>query len=68
VSLWSRIREFLSSSGAGGEAAAREEYGMPDRGETALDQNRSGSLVEWEEEQLAKDELDELKPPRDPAP
>jgi hypothetical protein len=64
----SRIRSWFSSFGAGDEAADREEFGIPDRGEAELDRDLSGSFAEREGAELAQDELDELRPPRDPAP
>ena len=68
VAVFSRIRSWLFSSGAEDEAAEREEYGTADRGEAELDRDLSGSFAEREGAELAKDELDELEPPPDPAP
>jgi hypothetical protein len=68
VAVLSRIRSWFSSFGAGDEAADREEYGTPDRGEAELERDLSGSFAEREGAELAQDELDELRPPRDPAP
>ena len=62
------IRRLFSSSGSDDEAAQREEYGIPDRGETELQQDRLGPLAESEGAEAAQAGLDELKPPRDPAP
>jgi hypothetical protein len=62
------IRRLFPSSGAAAEAAEREEYGVPDRGEAELDRDRFGTFAEREGAELAEDELDELKPPPDPAP
>jgi hypothetical protein len=68
VAVLGRIRSWFSSFGAGDEAADREEYGTPDRGEAELERDRSGSFAEREGAELAQDELDEFRPPRDPAP
>jgi hypothetical protein len=68
VGLGDWIRRRISSSGAGNEAAQREEYGIPDRGEAELERDRFGSFAETEGSETAKDELSEFEPPRDPAP
>jgi hypothetical protein len=68
VAVLGRIRSWFSSFGAGDEAAEREEYAIPDRGEAELDRDLSGSFAEREGAELALDELDELRPPPDPAP
>jgi hypothetical protein len=68
MGVLSRIRSWFSSSGGEDEVAAREEYGTADRGEAELDRDLSGSFAEREGAELAKDELDELEPPPDPAP
>jgi len=62
------LRRLFSSSGADDEAARREEYGLPDRGEVELERDRLGSFAGDEAARAAEDELDELKAPRDPAP
>jgi hypothetical protein len=63
------IRRLFSSSGTDDEAAQREEYGVPDRGEAELERDRLGrTLAESEGAEAAQAGLDELKPPRDPAP
>jgi hypothetical protein len=50
------------------EAAEREDYGIPDRGRVELERDSVGSFAETEGAQAAEDELEEFKPPRDPAP
>jgi hypothetical protein len=62
------IRRLFSSSGREDEAAEREEYGLPDRGEAELGRGRSGSFAGAEGAEVAADELDEFKAPPDPAP
>ena len=62
------IRRLFPSSGAEDEAAEREEYGLPDRGEAELEQGRLGSFAGAESAQAAQEELDEFKAPPDPAP
>jgi hypothetical protein len=62
------VRGLYSSIGRDDEAAEREEYGVPDRGELELERDRLGPFAESEAAEAAKAELDELKPPRDPAP
>ena len=68
VSFGDWIRRLFSSSGSDGEAAQREEYGIPDRGETELQRDQLGPFAESEGAEAAQAGLDELKPPRDPAP
>jgi hypothetical protein len=66
VGTW--IRGLFSSSRADDEAAEREEYGVPERGEHESERARLGSFADAEATEAAADELDELKAPRDPAP
>jgi hypothetical protein len=61
------IRRLFSSGGTEDEAAQREEYGIPDRGEAELQRDRLGPLAESEGAAAAQAGLDELKAPRDPA-
>jgi hypothetical protein len=68
VGLGDWIRRRVSSWGAGSEAAQREEYGAPDRGEAELERDRFGSFAETEGAETAEAELSEFEPPRDPAP
>jgi hypothetical protein len=68
VGLGDWIRRLLSSTRADDEAAEREEYGTPDRGQAELERDRRGSFAGAEAAQAAEDELAEFKPPRDPAP
>jgi hypothetical protein len=59
--LWSNKRDD--------EAAEREEYGVPDRGETELERSEDSSRFSLAEgAQAAEDDLAEFKPPSDPAP
>ncbi|HET7649010.1 MAG TPA: hypothetical protein VFK17_10590 [Gaiellaceae bacterium] len=68
MSLLDRLRSLLSP-GSGEEAAAeREEYGLPDEGEAELRTAGGPEYAGMETERLAEDDLDELKPPPDPAP
>jgi len=59
---------MFSSSGPDDEAAEREEIGVPDRGEAELEGDRFRSFAGFEATETAEEELDELKPPPDPAP
>jgi hypothetical protein len=68
VGLGNWIRRLFSSTGADDEAAEREEYGIPDRGQVELERDRLRSFAGTEGAQAAEEELAELKPPRDPAP
>jgi hypothetical protein len=56
------------STGVEDEAAEREEYGIPDRGQMELERDRFGSFAEGEGTRAAEEELEDLKPPRDLAP
>ena len=58
------LRRLFSSSGADDEAARREEYGIPDRGEVELERDRLGSFAGDEAAGAAEDELNELKAQR----
>jgi len=58
----------LSANRSEDEAAEREEYGIPDRGQMELERDRYGSFAEGEGTRAAEEELEEFKPPRDPAP
>jgi hypothetical protein len=62
------IRRLFSPSGPEEEAAAREEYGIPDRGEAALERDRSGPYGLGEAAETAEEELDQFKAPPDPNP
>jgi hypothetical protein len=62
------IRSLFSPNGPDDEAAEREEYGLPDRGEVELGPGRSTSFAVAEGAQVAEDDLDEFKAPPDPAP
>jgi hypothetical protein len=61
------LRRLFSSGDREEEATEREEYGLPPRDEL----DRPGeyeSFAGAEAVQVAEDELDEFKAPRDPAP
>jgi hypothetical protein len=61
------LRRFLTSRDREGDAAEREEYGLPPRN----DLDRPGqyeSFAGAEAVEVANDELDEFKAPSDPAP
>ena len=62
------IRKLFSPTRVDDEAAEREEYGIPDRGEAALERDRFGSFARTEAAEAAEEELEEFKPPQDPAP
>jgi hypothetical protein len=69
VALGNWLRRLFSSGGPDDEAAEREEYGLPDRGEVGLERSKAGSFAAGgEAAEAAEDELDEFKAPRDPAP
>jgi hypothetical protein len=68
VSIGSWLRRLFSASGPDDEAAERDEYGTPDRGQTELERDRFGSFPESEGAQVAEQKLEEFEPPRDPAP
>jgi hypothetical protein len=68
VGLGNWIRRLFSPSGAEEEAAEREEYGVPDRGEAELERDGLGSFAGSEAAQAAEEELGEFKAPPDPAP
>jgi hypothetical protein len=61
------LRRLFSSRDREGDAAEREEYGLPPRND--LDRpGEYGSFAGAEAVQVAEDELDEFKAPSDPAP
>jgi hypothetical protein len=68
VGIGNWIRRLLSSSGTDNEAAEREEYDLPDRGELELERDKAGSFAVSEAAEAAEAELDQFKAPRDPAP
>jgi hypothetical protein len=68
MDLGNWLRRLFSSTGAENEAAEREEYGTPDRGQVELDRDRFGSFAEGEGARAAEEELEEFKPPRDQNP
>jgi hypothetical protein len=68
MSIMDRLRQ-LFSPGSGEEAAAeREEYGTSSAGDEQLRAAGGPGHAGLETEQLAEDDLDELKRPPDPAP
>ena len=68
VSFGDWIRRLFSSSGTDDEAAQREEYGIPDRGDAELQRDRLGPFAGSEGAEAAQAGLDELKAPPDPNP
>ncbi len=68
VGVGNWLRGLFSSGGADDEAAEREEYGAPERGEHESERARLGSFADAEAAEAAAAELDEFKAPRDPAP
>jgi hypothetical protein len=68
MGLGNWLRRLFPSTGAKNEAAEREEYGTPDRGQMELERDRFGSFAEGEGALVAEEELEEFKPPRDQAP
>ena len=68
MDIGSWLRRLFSANGPEDEAAEREEYGTPDRAQKELGRDRFGSFAEGEGAQAAQQELEEFKPPRDPAP
>jgi hypothetical protein len=68
VGVGSWFRRLFSSSGPDDEAAEREEYGVPDRGEQELQRDRGGAFAESESAEAAEAALDQFQAPRDPAP
>jgi hypothetical protein len=68
VGIGNWIRRTFSSSGTDDEAAEREEYGVPDRGELELERDKAGPFALSEGAEAAEAALDEFEAPRDPAP
>jgi hypothetical protein len=68
VGVGNWVRRLFSSSGTDDEAAEREEYGLPDRGELELERDKGGPFAQSEAAEAAAAELDEFKAPRDSAP
>ncbi len=62
------LRKLISPVRIDDEAAEREEYGIPDRGEVALERDRFGSFARTEGTEAAEEDLEEFKLPEDPAP
>lgn len=59
------IRRLFSAGSAEDEAAEREEYGAPEGPESEPERS---FFAGYEAEEAAEEELDEFKPPADPAP
>jgi hypothetical protein len=68
MSILERLRRIFSSSGGEEEAAEREEYGLDGRGRDDLGAAGGPGYAGMETQELAEDELDELKPPADENP
>jgi hypothetical protein len=68
VGVGNWLRGLFSSSRGDDEAAEREEFGVSDRGEHESERARFGTFADAEATEAAADELDEFKPPPDPAP
>jgi hypothetical protein len=71
VAIWARLQRLFggSRSGRDDEAALRDEYGAPDPGESDLKRTEAyPSFAGGEAAELVEEDLDEFKPPRDPAP
>jgi hypothetical protein len=69
VSLRAWLQRLWGSGGRDDEAAEREEYGLSDRGDAALERSEESSRFSLAEEaRAAEDDLAEFKPPSDPAP
>jgi hypothetical protein len=67
VGRW--LRRLFSSESADDEAADLEEYGLTNREQSQRGSSGFGSFAAGTEEaEAAKEELDEFKPPPDPAP
>lgn len=59
------IRRLFSAGSAEDEAAEQEEYGAPERPESEPERS---FFPGYEAGEAAEEELDEFKPPADPAP
>jgi hypothetical protein len=68
VGVGNWIRGLFSSNRGDDEAAEREEYGVPDRGDHDGERASLGTFADAEATEAAAGELDEFKAPRDPAP
>jgi hypothetical protein len=66
--LGRRLRMLFSSNVVDDEAAAREEYGLVDRGEAGLKPGHFGTFASSEAAEAAEDRLEQLDSPRDPNP
>ena len=63
MSFLSRVRNLFSSPSLEDEAAEREEYGVPDRGEAELDRDRAADFATSEAAEAAENELRQLERP-----
>jgi hypothetical protein len=60
------FRRLFSRDAPEEEAAEREEYDLPDRGEAEVERDRfRGRFASIEGADAVRDELDSLEPPRD---
>jgi hypothetical protein len=66
MGLWDRLKSFGSSRDD--EAAEREEFGGPDRGEAELRSPERSARYGSPAAQVAEDDLEEFEAPKDPAP
>jgi hypothetical protein len=63
------LRQFFGARSREEEVAEREEYGDdPDRGADALERSSLSSFAATDAGRVAEGELEELRPPPDPAP
>jgi hypothetical protein len=63
------LRQLFGADSREDEEAERQEYGdVADRGEADLERTSLSSFAGTEAGRVAEDELDELRPPPDPAP
>lgn len=68
MSFMDKLRSLFATNTGEDAAAEREEYGLPDTSEAELRTAGGPGYAGMETERLAEDDLDELRPPPDPAP
>ena len=69
MSIGDWLRRLFASGGRDEETAAREEYGLRDRGEADLERARLSSRYPSSEgAEAGREELDSLERPPDPSP
>jgi hypothetical protein len=66
MSLAERIKRIFSAGPGDDDAAEREEYHLPDDGESGLRSGEPGAIED--SARAVAHELDEFKAPRDPNP